>query len=75
MSEKKPYGFIITVQGRNFLAKQVEILSSIVNTLLIIFYFEEYVKFDENTEKSLIRSAISNDLGYKKSVAEVLEEI
>ena len=30
---------------------------------------------DENTEKSLIRSAISNDLGYKKKVVEVLEEI
>ena len=34
-----------------------------------------YIKFDENTEKSLIRSAISNDLGYKKKVVEVLEEI
>ena len=59
----------------NFLTKQVDILSSIVNTLLIIFYFQEYIKFDENTEKSLIRSAISNDLGYKKKVVEVLEEI
>ena len=59
----------------NFLTKQVDILSRIVNTLLIIFYFQEYIKFDENTEKSLIRSAISNDLGYKKKVVEVLEEI
>lgn len=59
----------------NFLTKQVKILSSIVNTLLIIFYFQDYIKFDENTEKSLIRSAISNDLGYKKRVVEVLEEI
>lgn len=59
----------------NFLTKQVEILSSIVNTLLIIFYFQEYIKFDENTEKSLIRSSISNDLGYKKKVVEVLQEI
>lgn len=58
-----------------FLAKQVELLSSIMNTLLIIFYFQEYTKFDENTEKSLIRSAISNHLGYKKKVVEILQEI
>lgn len=59
----------------NFLTRKVERLSSIVNILLIIFYFQEYIKFDENTEKSLIRNAISNDLGYKKKVVEVLEEI
>lgn len=59
----------------NFLTKQVRILASIVNTLLIIFYFQDYIKFDENTEKSLIRNAISNDLEYKKKVVEVLEEI
>jgi len=28
----------------NFLTKQVDTLSSIVNTLLIIFYFQEYIK-------------------------------
>ena len=59
----------------NFLTKQVRILSSIVNTLLIIFYFQDYIKFDEHTEKNLIRNAISNDLKYKKKVVEVLEEI
>ena len=59
----------------NFLTKQVEVLSSIVNTLLIIFYFEEYIKFDETTEKSLIRSAISNNMEYKKKIVEVLKEI
>lgn len=59
----------------NFLTRQVKMLSSIVNTLLIIFYFQEYIEFDENMEKSLIRNAISNDLGYKKKVVEVLNEI
>lgn len=59
----------------NFLTRQVDLLSSIVNTLLIIFYFQEYVDFEEHTEKSLIRNAISNDLGYKKKIVEVLEEI
>lgn len=59
----------------NFLTRQVKMLSSIVNTLLIIFYFQEYVGFDENTEKSLIRNAISNDFEYKKKVVDVLKEI
>ena len=59
----------------NFLTRQMKKLSSIVNTLLIIFYFQEYVHFDENTEKSLIRNAISNDFEYKKKVVDVLKEI
>lgn len=59
----------------NFLTKQVELLSSIVNTLLMLFYFREYVNFDEHTEKALIRNAIVNDLNYKKMIVSVLKEI
>lgn len=59
----------------NFLTRQMEMLSSIVNTLLIIFYFQEYIGFDENTEKSLIRNAISNNFEYKKKIVDVLKEI
>lgn len=57
----------------DFLTKQIEILLSIVNTLLIIFYFENYIHFDENTEKSLIRDAIS--AVNKRKVVEILNEI
>lgn len=59
----------------NFLSKQIEKISSIINALLIIFYFQEYVRFDEHTEKSLIRNAISNKFEYKKSIVELLNEI
>lgn len=59
----------------NFLTKQVSMLSSTVNVLLIIFYFKEYVYFDEHTEKSLIRNAISNELEYKRKIVEILKEI
>lgn len=58
-----------------FLTKQIELLSSIVNTLLIIFYFKEYVNFEEHTEKALIRKSIDNDLNYKKKIVSVLKEI
>ena len=40
----------------NFLAKQVEILSSIVNTLLIIFYFEYNLYFFQYFYHSLFIS-------------------
>lgn len=59
----------------NFLTKQVSLLSSTVNVLLIVFYFKEYVKFNEHTEKSLIRNAISNKLEYKRKIVEILHEI
>lgn len=58
-----------------FLTKQVEILSSVINTLLICFYFQEYVYFDENTEKLIIRNAILNDFRFKKEIVDTLKEI
>lgn len=59
----------------NFLSKQIKRLTSIGNTLFIIFYFQEYVNFDENTEKSLIRNSIENEYNYKSRIVEVLKEI
>ena len=59
----------------NFLCKQIKKLTSIGNSLFIIFYFEEYVAFDENTEKSLIRKSIENEFNYKKRIVEILNEI
>lgn len=59
----------------NFLTKQIEILSSIVNSLLIVFYFEDYIKFEECAEKTLIRNAISNKFDYKKKIVSILKEI
>jgi hypothetical protein len=59
----------------NFLTRQVKMVSSIVNTILLVFYFKEYVDFEEHTEKSLIRHAISNDIEYKKNIIELLKEI
>ena len=58
-----------------FLTEQVELLSSMVNTLLILFYFHKYVDFDEHTEKALIRNAISSNLDYKKKIVCLLKEI
>lgn len=59
----------------NFLTKQIEMLSSIVNSLLIVFYFEDYIKFEEYAEKTLIRNAISNKFDYKKKIVSILKEI
>lgn len=59
----------------NFLCKQIKKLTSIGNSLFIIFYFEEYVGFDENTEKSLIRKSIENEFNYKNRIVEILNEI
>lgn len=59
----------------NFLCKQIKKLTSIGNSLFIIFYFQEYISFDENTEKSLIRKSIENEFNYKKRIVEMLKEI
>lgn len=59
----------------NFLSKQVKRLASIGNSLFIIFYFQEYVNFDESTEKSLIRRSIANEYNYKNRIVEILKEI
>ncbi len=59
----------------NYLKKQVQKLSSIINGLLICFFFERYVRFDENMEKSLVRNCINNETGYKAKIVGVFKEI
>lgn len=56
------------------LMKYIQSLSSIVNTLNILFFFDIYKKFDE-VEKSLIRLSISDDLGFKRELIEIFGEI
>lgn len=58
-----------------FLTKQVKKTSSIINSLLICFYFDRYIKFDEYLEKSLIRNCISNDTQYKAKIVKIFNEI
>ena len=59
----------------NYLIKQIKMTSTIVNTLLIVFYFDNYVSMDEASQKSIIRSAISNERTYKKDIVEIFKEI
>lgn len=50
-------------------------LSSILNSLMMIFFFSDYREFDENTEKHFIRCAIANEFGYKRRLTEIFYEI
>ncbi len=59
----------------NYLTTQVRKISSIVNMLLIVFYFNIYVKMNENTEKTLIRNCIGSERNYKKDIVDIFKEI
>ncbi len=67
-------GFRFEKKDVNFLCKEIKKLTSIVNSLFIIFYFKEYVAFDENTEKSLIRRSIENQFNYKSRIVKIFNE-
>ncbi|HHX59428.1 MAG TPA: hypothetical protein GX707_01625 [Epulopiscium sp.] len=62
-------------KNTRFIREQVLKLSSIVNSLLIIFYFETYIKFDEKNEKKIIRNSIDNRSHYKKQITDIFGEI
>lgn len=55
--------------------KNVLILSSVFNALMIIFFFDDYVNFDEQQEKYFVRCAIANDFGYKSRIMHLFYEI
>lgn len=55
--------------------REVSILSSLFNTLMVIFFFEEYALFDEGQEKYFIRHAIHNEFGYKNQLMKFFHEI
>ena len=59
----------------NYLTKQVNMTSTIVNMLLMVFYFDTYVAMDDVSQKSIIRRAISNERTYKKDIVEIFREI
>lgn len=50
-------------------------LSSLLNSLMMIFFFGDYSDFDEHQEKYFIRCAISNEFGYKRRLIELFYEI
>lgn len=56
------------------LTEYIQSLSSMVNTLNIIFFFNIYKKFDED-EKSLIRWSISCGIGFKRDLIEIFGEV
>lgn len=59
----------------NYLTKQVKMTSTVVNMLLIIFYFDIYVTMDDVSEKNIIRGAISDERNYKSEIIEIFREI
>lgn len=67
-------GFRFEKKDVNFLCRQIKKITSIGNSFFIIFYFEEYVAFDENTEKSLIRRSIENEFCYKSRIVKIFNE-
>lgn len=59
----------------NYLIKQVKMTSTIVNMLLVVFYFDVYVSMDDVSQKCIIRRAISDERTYKKDIVEIFREI
>lgn len=58
-----------------FITKNIEGFSSIINTLLIVFYFDVYSKFNDENEKSPIRCGIQNGFCFKSKIVEIFHEI
>lgn len=67
--------FKIKKDDIKFIHEHLKRLSSISNTLFILFYFKNYINFEEYNEKSIIRSAIDNKLNYKIKIIDILKEI
>lgn len=66
-----------TYDKRNitYLTEQIEKLSSIINSILITFYFNQYKLFSEETEKSIIRKSIKNKYEFKNEIIKIFKEI
>lgn len=58
-----------------FVNAQIKKLSSMINTLLIVFFFKQYVKFNDKSEKSIIRKSIYNEFEYKSTIVNLFKEI
>jgi len=59
----------------NYLIEQVNMTSTVVNMLLMVFYFNTYLSMDDISEKSIIRRAIGNERSYKSDIVEIFTEI
>lgn len=59
----------------NYLSKQVKRTSTVVNMLLVVFYFDIYVSMNDASQKSIIRKAISDERTYKEYIIEIFREI
>lgn len=59
----------------NYLIKQVKITSTVVNLLLMVFYFDIYATMSGVLEKDIIRFAISDERNYKKDIIKIFREI
>lgn len=59
----------------NYLVEQVKMTSTIVNMLLLIFYFDTYLSMNDISEKTIIRNSISNERTYKRDIVEIFTEI
>lgn len=56
------------------LNKSVQEYSSLTNALFILFFFKYYINLD-TPKKSIIRTAIDVNHGYKKELQEIFNEI
>lgn len=55
--------------------KNTEELGSIINTLLILFFFNIYTNFEDESEKSKIRNCIKNEFEFKERLVMIFNEI
>lgn len=66
---------LIEKEKINYLYKNIEKLSSVLNSLLIIFFYDLYEKFDDELEKSPIRRAIKNEYNFKSKITDIFKAI
>jgi hypothetical protein len=58
----------------NLLSKNVSNFSSLTNTILVLFFFQFYKEL-EKSKKSIIRTAIIEEHGFKKELTDIFNEI
>lgn len=58
-----------------YLSIQIQKLGSVINTLLILFFFNMYRGFSDETEKNIIRQCIKNEYEFKERIHNIFKEI
>jgi hypothetical protein len=68
-------GIITESKELEFMIKELDIFLEVLNTLFVVFYFNEYRNLDEHDEKPFIRNSFFSTKDYKRRLKDMFKEI